>query len=154
MNQNRLEQECSTYRRYLIGQDPDPYVVRKYIEYHAQYATKVEPSDPFDRFLTEISARHPFWARLADTYAGRFYKHAAVRKKLVLMLALLECSPGSFEALDDVGRGGIPAALLRLAWQAAVYAGALMMAVLLFLPVQAWTAVFARSGKKLPALES
>src|SRR5215470_5093369 len=87
MNQNRLEQECSTYGRYLIGQNPQPYVVRKYIEYHAQYGAKVAPADPFDRFLTEISARDSFWARLADTYAGRFHKRAAVRKKLVLMLA-------------------------------------------------------------------
>ena len=70
MSQNRLEQECSTYGRYLIGQNPQPYVVRKYIEYHAQYGAKVAPSDPFDRFLTEISARDPFRARLADTYAS------------------------------------------------------------------------------------
>ena len=153
MSQNRLEQECYTYGRYLIEQDPKPYVVRKYIAYHAQFGARIAPNDDLDRFLTEISGRGPFWARLADTYASRFHKRAAVRKKLVLMLALLECSPGSFEYLDGVSGGGVPKTLLRLAWRAAAYAGTMVMAVLLLMPVQAWAAVFGRSGK-VAAMES
>jgi hypothetical protein len=153
MNPARLEQECSAYVRYLIGRPPDAYVVRKYLEYHEQWGAKVRPAEAFDRWITDTSARGPLWARLADVYAGRFHRSAAVRKKLVLTLALLECAPASFESLDAVGRGGLAAALLRLAWRAGVFAASLPLAMLLFLPVQAWIAVFVR-GRDLPAMES
>lgn len=153
MSEGRLERECRTYGRYLIGREPAEYVAEKYREYHARCGPKVAPADSFDRFLSDISARSPFWTRLADVYASRFVRQAAVRKKLVLMLALLECSPESFAYLDAVDGGGSGAALLRLAGRAAVYAGALPLAIVLLTPVHAFEAVFARSGK-VPAVES
>ena len=65
MNPARLEQECQTYARYLVGQTADPYVVRKYVECHAS-GRVTGPRDAMDRILTDISARGPFGARLAD----------------------------------------------------------------------------------------
>jgi hypothetical protein len=148
-----LEQECRTYARYLTGRSPEPYVVAKYLECHAVCGARVAPADSFDRWLTEASARGPFRARLADTYASRFLKQAAVRRKLVLMLALLECSPRSFASLDAAGGGGLPGTFVSLAFGAALYAGVLALAVLVFLPAQASMAVLGRTGK-VPAMES
>ena len=153
MSQGRLERECDVYARYLTGREPSAYVLRKYAGYHAEWSEKVESSGSFDRFLVDISARNPFWTRLADTYAGRFHKTAALRKKLVLTLALLECSPGSFELLDAVDGGGSAATLVRLARQTAIYAGSMVLAILLFLPVEAWTSLFVVGGKA-PAVEN
>jgi hypothetical protein len=153
MSPIRLEQECRSYTMYLTGQLPHQYVIGKYVEYHSRCGARMAPIDAFDQFLTGISVRGAFGARLADTYASRFHKEASLRKKLVLMLALLESSAESFEYLDAPGRGGIPAALCRLTGLAAVYAGTMVLAILLFLPVQVWTAVFARSGN-VPAMEN
>ena len=101
MDMLQLERECRTYTRYLIGQTPSEYVVEKYMDFHRKWdALAALKSDRFDQFLVGLSARRPFWARLADSYASRFRKDSAVRKKLVLTLALLECAPPSFEKLD------------------------------------------------------
>src|ERR1051326_5785714 len=112
MNSTQLEQEGRTYGRYLIVSEPDPYVLRKYVDYHRLHGDKVAPADSSDAFLTDLSGRHPAWTRLADAYASRFQQQAALRKKLVLMLALLECAPGAFEILDEVDRGGVAAAVM------------------------------------------
>lgn len=129
MKTAQLEQECRTYALYLIRQDPSPYVVAKYTDYHQRFPGF--ESGGFDRFLVRWSARGPFLARLADSYASRFRKGAAVRKKLVLTLALLESSSPAFEQLDRPGRGG----LVALAYHAAVYAITLLLSTLLLLPI-------------------
>lgn len=143
----RLERECRTYARYLIGWEPNAYVIGKYIECH-RIGRIVEPAAPFDRFLTGISARSPFLARLSDAYASRFLKCGALRKKLVLMLALLECAGATFATLDEVDGGGKTGTLIRLGWRVVVFAGALGISLLLFLPVHATLGLFARSGER------
>lgn len=153
MSPGSFERECRAYARYLIGREPSPYVVAKYGEFHDQCAAKVAPADRFDRFLSDLSSRGPFWTRLADVYAGRFARQAAVRKKLVLMLALLESSPGSFEYLDGVDGGGALRVWLRLATRAAQYSASLALALVLLLPVNAWSAAFPGSGS-VPVTES
>src|SRR5690242_15452332 len=94
-----LERECRAYTRYLIGREPEAYVIAKYVECH-QTGRIPEPADGFERFLLNASVRGPFFTRMADAYAGRLLKYGALRKKLVLTLALLECAPGSFPLLD------------------------------------------------------
>jgi hypothetical protein len=133
MSTKQLETECRTYCRYLVHADPAPYVVGKYLEFHALREFRV---DPFDRFLLAVSARRPFLARLADCYASRFQKTSVVRKKLVLLLALLECSAASFSYLDSPDSGGRTAAYLRLPFQGVLYVLNLMAALVVFSPVR------------------
>ena len=54
-----LERECRTYTRYLIGREPDAYIVRKYIECHE--LDRIPAGDAFDRVLIAASVRGPFW---------------------------------------------------------------------------------------------
>ena len=139
MSQSRMERECRVYARYLTGQDADMYLAGKYAECHAA-GRIAEPGAPFDRFLVNVSVTSPLWTRLADAYASRFRKDSALRKKLVLTLALLECSPSTFEYLDGVSS----APLLRMAFDGLRFAAALPLAILLFLPVHVWMTVTER----------
>ena len=149
----RLERECRSYAQYLAGRPPDDYLLRKYIECH-KIGRIAEPEDAFDRFLTRTAARGPFLARAADTYASRFLKYGSLRKKLVLVLALLECSPGWFETLDRVEPGGVPGTVARLAWRTGTYLAMLLFSLALFLPVRLWLGVFrSPSRSKAPAVE-
>lgn len=132
-----LERECRTYSRYLIGLNPTTYIIDKYIDFH-QHSTTSLAQDHFDRFLIAVSARGPLWTRLADSYASLLRKNSGLRKKLVLTLALLECTPPSFEALDRVPGGGTAGAALRLGLGAIVYAFTLLAATMLFTPVRLW----------------
>jgi hypothetical protein len=135
---DQLKRECSSYARYLTGQAPIEYVVEKYKDFHRKSdALACLNTDPFDRFLVEVSARGPHWACLVDSYASRFLKESVVRKKLVLTLALLECTPPTFEKLDATNRGGVAGAILRLGFGAICYAGQVLLAVVLFVPLRA-----------------
>ena len=136
MNPTQLDRECRTFGLYLIGRTPDAYVIAKYRKCHGEGGRIAESAGRFDRFLESVAARGPFWARLADTYASRFRKYGPLRKKMVLMLALLECSPGSFAYLDGVDAGGLWGTVVSLTWQALRFASCLLLAILLFLPVQ------------------
>ncbi len=134
---DQIERECRTYSRCLIGQDPSGYVIEKYRIFHQQLETDLA-LDRFDRYLIAASARSPLWARLADSYASLLRKNSGVRKKLVLTLALLECTPPSFAALDRVPRGGPLGALFRLGFGAMQYAFTLLLAAIIFTPARLW----------------
>jgi len=137
MNTVQLERECRTYTRYLIGKAATPYVVEHYLDFHQKSdVTEALKFDRFDRYLVRVSAWRPFWARLADTYASVFDRNSAVRKKLVVTLALLECTPPSFEMLDRIDRGGPLGAAVRLGLGAARYALVLIVSFAIFTPVR------------------
>jgi hypothetical protein len=144
MNTIQLERECRSYARYLIGQAPSAYVIGKYREFHLE--TNSAALDGFDRFLVRVSARGPFWARMADTYATRFRKNSTVHRKLVLMLALLECAPSSFAIVEQVQGGGAAGAAVLLGWEAARYALVLVISIAIFTPVRLAMALSSRSG--------
>jgi len=146
MNRAELERECRTYARYLIGQTPSEYVVGKYVDFHGQSKAAAGLAGPagldrFDQFLVGVSARGPLWAQLADAYASQLRKDSAVRKKLIVTLALLECTPPSSEVLDRVDAGGPLGAVVRLALGGMLYALTLVVSVAIFTPVRLAMAV-------------
>jgi hypothetical protein len=141
-----FERECRSYTRYLTGQPPTDYVIAKYRDFHQKSDGRTCLGlDPFDQFLVDTSARSPFWARLADSYASRFRPQSSVRRKLVLTLALLECVPPSFETLDAVNRGGALAAVWRLGFGAVLYAICVLISLILFTPVRLGLGLVKRS---------
>jgi hypothetical protein len=146
MNTIQLDRECRSYARYLIGRAPSAYVIGKYRDFHLESDAAALTLDPFDHFLLRVSARAPFWARMADTYATRFRKNSAVHRKLVLMLALLECAPASFEIVEQVQGGGFAGTVMLLGWEAARYALVLIISVVIFTPVRLAMALSSRSG--------
>ena len=153
MNTSQLERECFTYTRYLIGGVPSQYVVNRYLDFHQKSdAITGVGFDAFDQFLVGVSARGPFWASLADSYASVFRKDSAVRKKLVVTLALLECVAPSFEAIDAVEARSPMATSISLAWRAAKYAFLLGGSVVFFTPVRA-AMVFSWKPRAEPVLE-
>jgi hypothetical protein len=137
LQMDQIERECRIYTQYLIGQTPSGYVIEKYRDFHQQLENELA-LDRFDRFLIAASARGPFWARLADTYASLLRKNSGLRKKLVLTLALLECTPPSFATLDKVPGGGPIGAALRLGLSAMRYVMTFLMAATIFTPARLW----------------
>jgi hypothetical protein len=131
----QLERECRVYTRYLIRQNPTPYVIEKYKDFHEKSEAAKE-LDSFDLFLVKTSARGSVWARLADSYASRFRKDSALRKKLILTVALLECTAPAYARLDLVPPGGFPGAAIRLGLSAIGYAAAVLVAAAIFTPVR------------------
>jgi nucleoside-diphosphate-sugar epimerase len=128
-----IREECRTYSRYLTGLEPSEYVVTKYEEFHRSAAQPARSG--FDRLLLKISARSVWMTRLAETYASRFFRGSTLRRKLVLLLGLLECAQPSAAYLDAPGSHSIAGAWIGLAMSALRYAASLAASLLLFVPL-------------------
>jgi hypothetical protein len=129
-----LGRECDAFARYLTGAGPGEYVERKYREAHATAPGLEQAAARFDRALVALARQGPFLARLADAHARVFAPGCLLRRKLVLVLALLEVSaPGRVDAPSVRSAPGLVA---RAAWAGAVFAFLLTVSTLLLLPVR------------------
>ena len=117
-----LEQECRTFTRLLTHSSATPYVIGKYADAHRVHVSLAQP-DGFDRVLVRSAASGPLLARLADAYARRVMPRGVLRRKLVLLLAILETSPGFHRTIDAGPERSVAGAVMALA--SATIAGAL-----------------------------
>ena len=130
-----LEEECRVFAEYLLGCAPPSYAIQKYADAHL-----VSPifckGTRFDFFVVRVARSHRSITTMADAYARLFVPTGLLRKKLVLLLAILETSPPSCHLIDAVDRGGNVALLFRLLAKGVVSAVSLTAGMLLFFPAQ------------------
>jgi hypothetical protein len=113
-----LARECQTFTHLIVRKAATPYVVSKYIDGH-RVRPDLVPATPFEMRLIRIAANGPFRARLADAYARRVMPRSALRKKLVLLLAILETAPDLHRQVETPTDIGVLGALARLSWHGA-----------------------------------
>ncbi len=135
MSAKGLEAECGVFARYLADASPDDAIVAKYVEAH-RVRPELEARDRFDRALLALARAGPLATRLADAHARIFARGSALRRKLVLVLAILETSPSSFEKIDDSGTGPGAFAFARLGLHGLRAAVVLALGAAILLPVQ------------------
>lgn len=100
-----VRRECLRLSRYLTGEDPHPYVLERYVEARRAWPERFEPTGDLDGALAYGSALRWVPLRALDA-CGRFVAPAcAVRRRLVLLGALLESAPPACERFErpDVG---------------------------------------------------
>lgn len=134
-----LAVEMQRLARYLIGATPTAHQIGKYIDFHRQHPLSAQ--DGFDRLLTIVARSSGVGLALADAYSGLLARRSLVRAKLIVALALLECSAPSF-AIIDAPRGGYLSVAMRGA--AAVFAFA--FAALVLVPAQLWCSLTRRQA--------
>jgi hypothetical protein len=140
-----IERECRVFAEYLLGCAPDPYVARKYLDAH-RVVPAFSKGTRFDFFLIRAARAHRSMAKLADAYARFFVPASLLRRKLVLLLAILEtCSP-SCHLIDSTEPGGKPMLLVRLCTRAIGTLAFVIIGVVVFLPVQIVFATLQRSA--------
>lgn len=147
MKRELLIRECQVYTRYLVGMAPSVYMIEKYLDFHTWHPLETVPGSQFDSILLTFSRWHPWATALADTYASRLARASALRRRLVLTLALLECSPPSFPHLDSPSVKGTAATITWGLMQSAGYVLRFLMALLLFGPLH-WFAGGRHQGRK------
>jgi hypothetical protein len=92
----------------------------------------------FDKRLLAVSRWRPAGARLVDTYTAVIFRKSIVRKKWILLLAILEsCAPTHrhFESPDMRASGAILAGILV---KLLLFTITLAVSILLFLPAHAF----------------
>ncbi len=135
-----LEREARVFARALIGEPPSAYAVAQYVRAHAHLPLR--PSGAFERRLVAFAASGPWAARSADAGARVFAKGGMLRRKLVVLAAILECSPPHDAAFEPV-TGSAFGILARLAVAGVGFGLALLAGALVLAPIRIASA-FAR----------
>ena len=110
------------FTRYLVGRDPDDYVQRCYRDGHGRIRSG---GDALDAALLRSATGGPVRAQVADAYARIFRPRGALRRKLILLLAILENTPPTHRTLTAGSDGRWVSAALRIAGALAVFGLAL-----------------------------
>ena len=90
-----LSKECELFTCYLINQNPNEYIKEKYCEAHAYLnICGNRESYLFDNYLADVSRKSIFRVQIVDAYSRILFRKSIVRKKLILLMAILEsCHP-------------------------------------------------------------
>jgi len=113
-DQPGLDAECRGFTKFLVGREPDEYILAKYREAHRHLALEAEPRS-FEAALLERATRGPRRTRLADAYSRIFLPQSVLRKKLVLLLAILESRSPFCHEIDRLPSRAVPLVWLGLA---------------------------------------
>ncbi len=137
----QLARECTLFCRYLADVDAAPDIVRAYQRAHQVETLKLDAITPLDRALLQLANGGPALARMADAFAGPVAPASALRRKLVLLIAILESRGASSASVDHAVPGSpvvwaIGAALLGAGWLLRFVAGAMLLA-----PLRLWHGV-------------
>jgi NADH dehydrogenase len=141
-----LELECDVFTRYLLGAGANAYVRARYLAAHTTVPA-LRARDPFDSFLVRFARRGRLFAKLADAHAALFAPAALLRKKLVLLLAILETCPPTHRMIDAPVGGAPFRALLALTGTGIAAVVSVVVGSLILLPMRAALAVAARGSK-------
>lgn len=132
--QDRLRQECRTFSRYLIAREPDSYVVQKYMECHIAVLRDAPATVPIDSALVRFARGGSLRTRIADAYARMFRPYGLLRRKLILVFAILENSRAHHREFTSGGDGKDWGAWLQIAGSMAAFLAAFAVGMVVFLP--------------------
>jgi len=133
----RINAECRVLTRYLTGQLPDRYISKKYAEaFSSGQPLSRDLQSGFDALLVRLAFIHPLFVRAADAFSRLFYKDSTLRKRLVLLLALLESQASSAVVIDRPDQTAIMGFVFTMAVQFLVFAVLLGVATLFLFPLK------------------
>ena len=100
-NDVALDVECSAFCAYLVGREASEYIRRRYCEaHHRTDLVHQDYSNSFDRFIIRFGQRGILCTRMADVYTRWFYRRSALRSKLLILMAILECSKSTYSLFE------------------------------------------------------
>lgn len=135
-NINNLRRECVTLCRYLMDKEPNAYIIDKYVYAHEIDAIPSGNHACFmDELLLKIARLCPFATKLVDAYTVVLLKNSLIRKKLVLLLAILESYALTDHYLRNMGDTRKGLLFFELFSHMLAFALALCLAIGLLLPV-------------------
>lgn len=134
-----FKRECDVFASYLLGVSPTAFVQGKYAGAH-RISTRLTGESAFDEFLVRVASRHRLLVRAADAWARVFAPGSLLRRKLILLLAILETCPRTGAEIDALPAQGKPRLFASVGVSLAASAASLVFGMLLFEPVRLWMA--------------
>jgi nucleoside-diphosphate-sugar epimerase len=143
-----MERECEVFTRYLIGRSPDEYILRKYTEANrARDLSVTSANDRFGKRLLRVASMSPILTKLADSFSAVFAKRSLLRKKLVLLIAILESSRAAGELVGPIEGKGTVRTWISLFGNGIGFLAAFLFSLLLFAPLT----ILSKLGTSRPA---
>jgi nucleoside-diphosphate-sugar epimerase len=130
-----LEEECRSFAAYLIGLLPSPYVEEQYTR--AAQAHKLgfdEDLSCFDRVTLRLARRGSIFARCADSYCALFHRAGALRRKLIVLAAILESVSPTNESFDRLESRRVAFTALSLVGYGLTFAVSLLLGAVVLFP--------------------
>ena len=81
--------ECRLYARYLVGRDATPEVVQRY----CRASETMFESESSGSLIVEFVRQNPWALPFLDAACGLLHSDDMLRKKLLLLMAILEATP-------------------------------------------------------------
>src|SRR5687767_12542433 len=89
---SELRREAVIFTRYLVQTDPSETLIARYCEANRELFAGETPSDD-DAAVLDLARRHPWTIAGLDARAGLLRPASLLRKKLLVMLAIVETTP-------------------------------------------------------------
>ena len=139
MRGDALDAECRLFARYLADLEAPADVLAAYRQAHDVSPVEVSRVSPaLDRSLLTISRWGPGFARGADAYAAICARGSTLRRKLVLLVAILEARGETSAALDSARAGSRALWCVELAARVAIVAAMGAAVTVVLVPVYLW----------------
>ena len=112
-SKDALRTEATVFGRYLVGGTPADVLVARYVA--ANQSLFPEPIGPRDAACLDFACGHPWSVAFLDAASGLFRPQSLLRKKLLVMAAILEAT--TTHATDFMPRPrSTPMLVAILAW--------------------------------------
>ena len=140
-----LTEECIVFSQFIVNEEIDEYVCKKYIDGHSLSNIALQKkNDLFNGIIVAVARLNPLLTRLADTYTSVFYRRSLLRKKLVLLLAILEIRQSYISILDTANESSKPILFLQLLQRELFFLGLLMISSIIFGPVHIFSEIVSK----------
>ncbi|MFX0194696.1 MAG: hypothetical protein ACFFCW_01140 [Candidatus Hodarchaeota archaeon] len=144
-----LNDECNVFCYYLVNQKPTDYIIQKYQEGHeASDINQNLNSNTFNELLIAIAKINPFFTKLVDTYTCMLYKRSALRKKLLLLLAILESSASTHYSLDSPDSTNKTILFTKISQKGLIFILTFFLSTIFLMPLHVLFTVVTRNSVK------
>lgn len=142
-----LTSEARVFTAYLCGDDITADISDHYLKATRTLAIDHQPADRFDRMTLAFARRGVGFAWLADSYAALFNRGGMLRRRLALLMSILENAPTSHRHFEQSPSQGPVAAVLKLGLNGVTEAAVLVVATAIFMPARILLALSAPFSK-------
>ncbi len=132
---SELDRECDVFARYLGASVGDSYVRAQYRAAHEAGIVELPGTTHFERAVVSAARNAPLLVRALDAQARVFANGSLLRRKLVLLLAILEVRAPHDEELDSPTGTSVALMYVRMAWLGVAFAGLLALGSLVCVPI-------------------
>jgi hypothetical protein len=140
------------FTRYLIGIDAPPIVLDAYQRAHDRGSVVTGSQETsLDCALLRLARLGAAGTRAADAYAALFARTSVLRRKLVLLVAILESWRRSADLIDTATSESIAGLVLSTAGRALRSAAAAAMAAVVLVPLRIWFSIRKRAASRVVA---